>query len=291
MSETARRSLDVYRDHRRDLGSQRYVYAVVSRRSRGVSIGINLNPDKLCNFDCVYCQVDRTTPGGPGDVDLGQLTAELEATLNLVTSSELFELERFRTTPPALRRLNDIAFAGDGEPTTCPEFGRAVEIAAGALRQRGLNTVKVVLITNATMFHRPAVRQALEALYAQHGEVWAKLDAGTEAYYHQIERTTIPFRRILDNITALAKDHAVVIQALFLRFDGQPPSTVEQEAFCDRLHEIVAAGGKIDRVQVYTVARRPAEASVTALSDAEIDALAELVRRRTGLAVEAFYSR
>ena len=58
--------LDVLRDHRRDFSDNRYVYPVVSRRSRGVSIGVNLNPDKVCNFDCVYCQVDRTTPGGAG---------------------------------------------------------------------------------------------------------------------------------------------------------------------------------------------------------------------------------
>ena len=50
-------------DHRRKLDENRYVYAVLSRRSGGVSIGVNLNPDKVCNFDCIYCQVDRTTPG------------------------------------------------------------------------------------------------------------------------------------------------------------------------------------------------------------------------------------
>ncbi|HNC96138.1 MAG TPA: radical SAM protein, partial [Myxococcota bacterium] len=59
-----KRRLD-FADHRRDLGDNRYIYAVVSRRARGLSIGINLNPDKVCNFDCPYCQVDRRVPGGP----------------------------------------------------------------------------------------------------------------------------------------------------------------------------------------------------------------------------------
>jgi len=58
------RRLD-FRDHRRQLDENRYVYAVVSRRARGLSIGVNMNPDKRCNFDCPYCQVDRTTPAGP----------------------------------------------------------------------------------------------------------------------------------------------------------------------------------------------------------------------------------
>jgi wyosine [tRNA(Phe)-imidazoG37] synthetase (radical SAM superfamily) len=285
----ARRSLPVYRDHRRRLADNRYVYAVVSRRSRGVSVGVNLNPDKVCNFDCVYCQVDRTTPGADREVDVDRLRSELDFVLDLATTGALFELEPFRSTPLHLRRLNDIAFAGDGEPTTCREFPQAVEAAAQARRRRGLRDAKLVLITNATMLHRPEVRRALEVLHAGNGEVWAKLEAGTEAYYHQIERTTIPFRRILDNITQAARVHPLVIQALFLRLHGQPPPPQELEAFCDRLQEIVQAGGQIQLVQVYTVARTPAEAYVTPLADAEVDAVAELVRRRTGLQAEVFY--
>src|SRR6202171_38305 len=108
----------VVRDHRRTFQDNRYVYAVVSRRSKGVSIGINLNPDKICNFDCIYCQVDRKTPPVVRDVNMSRLRDELVDMIDLVVSGELFEMERFHDTPPALRRLNDIAFSGDGEPTT-----------------------------------------------------------------------------------------------------------------------------------------------------------------------------
>src|SRR5438067_12157044 len=116
----------VVRDQRRTFEDNLYVYAVVSRRSKGVSIGLNLNPDKVCNFDCVYCQVDRRTPPVVRDVDVPRLLDELEDMLDLVTTGGLFEMERFRQTPAALRRLNDIAFSGDGEPTTCPEFAEVV---------------------------------------------------------------------------------------------------------------------------------------------------------------------
>jgi wyosine [tRNA(Phe)-imidazoG37] synthetase (radical SAM superfamily) len=277
------------RDHRRDFADNLYVYAVVSRRSRGVSVGVNLNPDKACNFDCVYCQVDRTTPGPIDTVDLAVLERELDAMLDAVTSGALFETERFRATPEPLRRLNDIAFSGDGEPTTCPVFLDAVRLAVAVRERRRLPDVKLVLITNATALHAPQVRQALGVLAENNGEVWAKLDAGTEAYYRQVERTTVPLKRVLDNITLAARIAPVVIQSLFLRLHGVGPDEAEQEAFCDRLNEVVAAGGRIDRVQVYTVARRPAEAFATPLTDAEVDAIAERVRRRTGLTVEAFY--
>src|SRR6266487_2811297 len=132
-ASTRRISL-VQRDHRRTFRENLYVYAVVSRRSKGVSIGINLNPDKVCNFDCVYCQVDRKTPPLVRDVDVPRLLAELEDMLDLVQDGGLFELERFRQTPPTLRRLNDIAFSGDGEPTTCPEFAEIVQAVADSKR-------------------------------------------------------------------------------------------------------------------------------------------------------------
>src|SRR3712207_5892248 len=103
-----RQPLLVVRDHRRTFADNLYVYAVVSRRSKGVSIGLNLNPDKVCNFDCVYCQVDRKTPPVVRDVDVPRLLEELEDMLDEVQTGRLFERERFRATPPALRRLNDI---------------------------------------------------------------------------------------------------------------------------------------------------------------------------------------
>src|SRR5205085_3897983 len=89
----------IHRDHRRTFQDNLYVYAVVSRRSKGVSIGVNLNPDKICNFDCVYCQVDRKTPAVVRDVDVPRLMDELKEMMDIVRSGELFQHERFRETP------------------------------------------------------------------------------------------------------------------------------------------------------------------------------------------------
>ena len=74
-----------------------------------------------------------------------------------------------------------------------------------------------------------------------------------------------------------------------MRVEGEPPSAAELEAFCDRLNEILAADGQLSLVQVYTVARQPAESFVTPLSDDQVDAVVELVRSRTGISATAFY--
>ena len=279
----------LHADHSRLFEGNRFVYPVLSRRSGGISVGVNLNPDKICNFDCIYCQVDRTSQGETRFVETEQLLAELDETLRAVTSGAIYRSGKFADTPEPLRRLNDMAFSGDGEPTTYRNFDELMADCAEVKCRHGLHDVKMVLITNASMFHRDHVRRGLEVLDAHAGEIWAKLDAGSEAYYRQVERTSIPFRQILQNITAAAQVRPLVIQALFLRIDGQPPSRDEQVAFCDRLSEIVEAGGQIKLVQVYTVARPPAERSVSPLCDAEVDGLVSLVKARTGLPARGFY--
>src|SRR5262245_50050280 len=275
--------------HPRRFEENRFVYPVLSRRSEGISIGVNLNPDKVCNFDCIYCQVDRTSQSETQFVETAGLLEELGSVLDLCASGAIFELEKFQGTPPQFRRLNDIAFSGDGEPTTFKNFEEIVAACASLKRERGLEQVKMVLITNASMFHRPHVQRGLEILDQNNGKIWAKLEAGTEEYFKLVDRTPIPFQQILKNITAAAQVRPLVIQALFMRVSGEPPRQAELEAFCERLNEITMAGGKLKLVQVYTVARQPAESYVAPLSDAEVDAIVELVERRTGLAAKAYY--
>ena len=283
--------VSLFQAHSRSYEDNRFVYPVVSRRSGGLSIGVNLNPEKYCNFDCVYCQVDRTVRGGPvlRKADLPQLADELEEMIDLAVSSRLFQGPRFSTTPAEYRCLKDIAFSGDGEPTASPVFDEVVQLCADIRRRRGLDDVKLVLITNATLFQRERVRKALEMLDANNGEIWGKLDAGTEDYYQAVDRTKVKLAEVLENLRIAARQRPIVIQSLFMRLNDEPPSTAEQEAYCQRLIEMVAAGGQIKLVQIHTIARRPAESFASPLENAEVDALAELVRKRTGLSAAGYY--
>lgn len=279
----------LHTQHPRRFEANRFVYPVISRRSGGVSVGVNLNPDKVCNFDCIYCQVDRTSRSETRFVNMAELLSELEGTLKLAASGELFEHPPFDATPPALRRLNDMAFSGDGEPTTYRNFDEIMAACAAVKRRLSLDAVKMVLITNASMFHRPHVQRGLEILDQNNGEIWAKLEAGTDEYFQLIDRTTIPFQQVLDNIAAAARMRPIVIQALFMQVHGERPSAAELSAFCDRLNEVLTAGGKIKLVQIYTVARQPAESFVAPLEPGEVDAIVNLVESRTGLVAKAYY--
>jgi wyosine [tRNA(Phe)-imidazoG37] synthetase (radical SAM superfamily) len=222
-------------------------------------------------------------------VDVQRLQTELDRMLVLATSGELFQTQKFRACPEHLRRITDIAFSGDGEPTTHRNFDHVVSQCAQQKREHDLGDVKMVLITNASMFHRPHVERGLEILDANQGEIWAKLEAGTDEYYRMIERTPISFTRVLQNITAAAQKRPLVIQSLFMDIHDQPPPSTELDAFCDRLTDIISAGGQLSLVQIYTVARQPAESYVKPLGDQQIDSIVHRVRQRTGLRVAGFY--
>jgi hypothetical protein len=94
---------------------------------------------------------------------------------------------------------------------------------------------------------------------------------------------------VLDNISAAAKIRPLVIQSLFMRVHGEPPPASEIDAFIDRLNEIQSAGGRLKLVQIYTVARQPAESFVAPLTHAEVDALAAKVEHGARIAVERYY--
>jgi wyosine [tRNA(Phe)-imidazoG37] synthetase (radical SAM superfamily) len=288
-SDAGKAASPLFAHHERTFENFRFVYPVLSRRSQGISLGVNLNPDKVCNFDCIYCQVDRTTAAETTFVETDRLFDELDIGLRLILSGDIYQTEKFRALPEHLRRFNDIAFSGDGEPTTFRNFDEIIAASVEAKRRHRLDDVKMVLISNASMFHREHVVRGLALLDQNNGEIWAKLESGTDEYYKLVERTTIPFRQILENITAAAKIRPLVIQSLFMQINGQSPPAEELEAFCERLNEVTAAGGKIKLVQIYTVARRPAESFVAPLENGEVDAIVELVRHRTGLTATGFY--
>jgi len=284
-----RSTLAVVQDHSRQFADFTFVYPVISRRSRGLSLGINLNPDKVCNFDCVYCEVDRRIPGKVSSVDLNQMRDELAAMIHFVRDGGLAKEPKFDELPSFItRNVKDIAFSGDGEPTMIHNFAECAEAVAEVKRREGLDKTRMVLITDAAGLDKADVKRGLEIMDAHNGEVWGKLDAGTAAGFKRVNRTTIRFDRILKNLLETARARPVVIQSLFLKFRSEMMPPEELSAYCARLNEMTSAGGKIKEVHAYTVARPAAEPFIAKLNAEELGAIAETIRRKTGLRVFAF---
>lgn len=286
------RAAGAIRDHRRQWRDYLYVYPVISRRARGLSVGVNINPDKRCNFGCLYCQINRRIRRNLYAVDLGRLKVELELALGEAAGGQIWTDPRFDWVPAEMRRINDIAFSGDGEPTARPEFDEAVKVAADAKASAALADVKIVVITNSTHLASPQVARALPILDANNGEIWAKLDAGTQQLFDAVNqpRPAMRLDDIVKGITAIAAGRAVVIQTLFFRIDGRGPGQAEIAAYAARLREILAGGGRMKLVQLHTIARSPQSSSARALPDDELDKLAAAVRQAVPeVKVETYY--
>ena len=243
-----------------------------------MSIGVNLSPHKGCNFDCSYCQVDRRTPATEKTVDLAVLRDEVREVFAAANSGALLAEPQFAAAPAALRVLADVAFAGDGEPTNEPWFEEAAHVVAEERWRAGLTSLPIRLITNATVFHEPSVAATLRFLDAHGLDVWAKLDAGTEAYYRFVDRTRVPFRRVLDNLLLCGRERPTTIQSLFARHQGEAPSAAEIAEWGARLRELREGGATIPWVQVHTVSRPPAESWVQPLTMAELETIAAAAR-------------
>jgi len=281
----------VLSEHSRQFDTLRFAYPVVSRRSRGLSLGLNVNPDKICNFDCPYCQVDRTTPGSAKNVDFDAMLAEIDGLMGLAQSGEIWLHPRFASTPAQLRRFNDIAFAGDGEPTTYLRLGDAIREVHALKQRHGLQQVKTIVLTNGTMVHSDVVRARMRELAAGPYEIWAKLDAGTQAYFELVDGTTRKLDRTLAGITAQARELDVILQTMIPTIDGHDCGDEEARAIGDRVAQIKRDGGRLLHVQVYTTARKPSDSRIGMVQDRRLDELAAIIQSRTDVPVETYYGR
>lgn len=260
----------------------RYVYPVISRRAGGVSVGINLNPNNACNWRCIYCQVPELTRGGPPPIDLALLAAELHRMLADITQGD-FMTER---VPVEARRLVDLAFSGNGEPTSAPEFPQAVAIAETALREAGLaGKVKLRLITNGSLLDRSKVREGIAALGHAQGEVWFKLDAAATDGFQRINNTRQQPTAVRRRLRACASLCETWVQSCFFALDGNPP---DDKALNDYLALLAPVAKHLAGVHLYSLARsslQPEAPRLQRLPAAWLDTLAVRIRA-LGLTVQ-----
>ena len=266
-------------NHDRGSVGLRYVYPVVSRRAGGVSIGINLNPNNACNWACIYCQVPDLTRGGPPPIDLSRLAFELNTMLDDIQHGEFMQLH----VPADVRTLVDIAFSGNGEPTSAAEFADAVDIVIDIMRSRDLADLPLRLITNGSLVHQATVKRGLLALSKVRGEVWFKLDAAS------------PERGLLINgvnqqvslaITRLRDCAAIVptwVQTCMFEVDGQLPPATEVDAYVSLLESV---SDEIRGVLLYGLARQSMQQGASRIGRVPEQWLEQLGQRISVLALD-----
>jgi wyosine [tRNA(Phe)-imidazoG37] synthetase (radical SAM superfamily) len=271
----------------RDFLSNRFVYAVISARAHGLSLGVNMNPDRLCSFDCVYCEVDRRPPPRETKLEVEAMAAELHKTLTFVLAGKLRDRPWHSALSDELLTLRHVALSGDGEPTLAPNFAEAVESIVHIRALGEFPFFKLVLITNATGLDRPQVQAGLKH-FTKSDEIWAKLDGGTQAFFSRVDRSNVPLEKILSNILLVARQRPVIIQSLFPAINGEEPAPAEIEEYAQRLKELKLAGADIPLVQIYSATRPTFHAECGHLPLKTLSHIAHTVRQVSGLKAEVF---
>jgi wyosine [tRNA(Phe)-imidazoG37] synthetase (radical SAM superfamily) len=260
-------------DHSRDSAGMVYVYPVVSRRAGGVSLGINLNPNNACNWRCIYCQVPNLMRGGPPPIDLDRLKQELARMLDEIITGDFL----VRCTPEGQRRLIDVAFSGNGEPTSSAEFAQAVDLVADLLAGRGLLPgIKLRLITNGSLLDRRAVRAGIARIGEVGGEVWFKVDAADSGIVARINGVRLKMDTVRRRLELCGGLCPTWVQTCLFALDGRLPSEDEIEALANFFDQ---CRNSIRGVHIYGLARPSAQPEALRLQPAPTPWLEDVAER------------
>ena len=272
-------------DHDRGSAALRYVYPVVSRRSGGVSVGINLNTNNACNWRCIYCQVPDLKRGTAPTIDLAVLENELHDFLN-----ELLHGDFMRSrVPEGLQRINDIALSGNGEPTSAGKFVQVIALIARVRNEVALpESVKTLLITNGSLLYRNSVQQGLRDMAKINGEVWFKLDRASEAGMQLVNDIHMSISKVRDNLIAAIACCPTWLQTCWFALDGAPPSRQDEDDYLEFVASLLRDGHQPQGVLLYSLARPSLQAEAPRLSALPAEHLQAFADRisKLGLAVK-----
>ena len=239
--------LSIY-NHDRDIVQLTYVYPVVSRRAEGVSLGINLNPNNKCNWQCIYCQVPHLQRGVADEVDLTVLEKELGSFLVEI----LYGTYMQQHVPEPCQQLQDLAISGNGEPTTCPNFSDVVALVVRLMQKHQLD-IPLRLISNGSYMHKAHIQQGLILMAKQHGEVWFKVDALDEVMTKAINGVSLSSSWQSKQLQQAAQACPTWVQTCVMQL--QLDDDMYMTKYVSWLNDVLMQGTSIEGVLLYGLAR------------------------------------
>jgi wyosine [tRNA(Phe)-imidazoG37] synthetase (radical SAM superfamily) len=238
--------------HSRNFANYTYIYPVVSRRSQGISLGINLNINNACNWRCAYCQVDGLIRGKPIDIDLTKLEQELDSLLDAIINGDFIT----KFAPEGSQRFNDISLSGNGEPTLSKQFTDIVKIIARLRKKYNLdNQVKTILITNGSEIDNPHIIPGLKLLSTLNGKIWFKIDSVIPESIEKINQVHLSIDGIRKRLLIACGNCKTYIQTCWFKTNNQDPTPDEITSYIDF---IASVKEHIAGVLMYSTARNPA---------------------------------
>jgi wyosine [tRNA(Phe)-imidazoG37] synthetase (radical SAM superfamily) len=223
-----------------------YIFGPVPSRRLGRSLGVDLVPFKTCSYDCIYCQLGRTTDKTIERRDwvpLDQVMDELKDKLD--------------------SRPDYITLSGSGEPTL---YSRIDETIA---RIRSMTDTPIAVLTNGSLLWQKEVRSQIMDAHL----VVPSLDAGNQEMFDAVNRPhqDVSFDRMLEGLISFRNEYRGQYWLEVVILDGYTAASAEAEQIAQ-----CAAKIKPDRIQLNTVTRPPAEDYAATVDRRRLEELAVL---------------
>ena len=271
-------------DHSRELSGLKYIYSVISRRAGGLSIGVNLNINNACNWQCIYCEIPNLTRGSPPPIELNVLEDELRFFLHEIIHGDYME----KNVAIEDRHLKDIAFSGNGEPTSAEEFPQVILIVKKILEEFNLlHKIKIRLITNGSLMHKESVLEGIQVLANMNGEVWFKVDAGLEENTKVINQVNIKPQQVIDRLKRCSEICPTFVQTCIFTIDNKEPNNKEIDAY---IKLIDSAKKSIKGVHLYGIARPSMQPEAYRLGRVNINVLENIADQLHNNGIESTVS-
>jgi wyosine [tRNA(Phe)-imidazoG37] synthetase (radical SAM superfamily) len=271
-------------DHSRELSGLKYIYSVISRRAGGLSIGVNLNVNNACNWQCIYCEIPNLTRGSPPPIELDVLEDELRFFLHEIIHGDYME----KNVAIEDRHLKDIAFSGNGEPTSAEEFPQVILIVKKILEEFNLlHKIKIRLITNGSLMHKESVLEGIQVLAKMNGEVWFKVDAALEENSKVINQVNIKPQQAIDRLKRCSEICPTFVQTCIFTIDNKEPNNKEIDAY---IKLIDSAKKSIKGVHLYGIARPSLQPEAYRLGRVNINVLENIADQLHNNGIESTVS-
>jgi wyosine [tRNA(Phe)-imidazoG37] synthetase (radical SAM superfamily) len=232
-------------------GTYKYIFGPLPSRRLGRSVGVDIIPKKLCNLDCIYCEVGQTDKRAMRRREYVPTRSVLEE-----IQLKLHEGER----------IDFITFSGSGEPTLNSKLGEMIRFV------KEMTSIPVAVITNGTLLFLEEVRRDL--LLAD--VVLPSLDAATQSTFERINQPhpSLNIKTTIEGLKRFREEYAGQLWLEVLLVAGYNDSDEELAALKHAIQQI-----EPDRIQLNTVVRPPSDRSANPLKEHRMDEIKQFFGR------------
>jgi len=223
--------VELAKEKERNMKEKSFLYGPVPSRRLGYSLGVNIIPFKTCTFDCIYCQLSKTT------------YKTIERKEYVPTQEVLRQLKQVLSIE---KKIDYITFSGSGEPTLHSEIGKIIKTI------KKMTSIPIAVITNGSLLFEKKLRSDLQNADL----IVPSLNAVTDEIYKRIDQphSSLNLEKIITGLRDFRREFKGLIWLEIMLIKGINDDLKHLQKIKTIITEI-----NPDKIQLNTVVRPPNE--------------------------------